>query len=335
MVITKAPSFEATRLSVDRAILQLGMCCARKALRPLESFGLKFGAEEAQSMRQRRPSKGKKSGQTDASFGTQLTNLMKSRAGTASDRKWTDEALAAQVGVEPETIANWRRSRSLPTRKNYQLLLNGFGLDRDDPRQHETIHALDDALPREKRQNNELHGEQFIFFATAFPTTANLPIARESIETWLDKNVITRQVGLCVLTASGGSGKTTTLRNWISNKRDVLESRFQRVFLWSSYRQGQTAEFISIDAFFEALVSFLRIRSRPADNTRTKMLACLEALRQKSILIVADGVEALQYPPGEDGSKVGRFKDNDAQEFLSAVADLTTTAIIVTSRISD
>ena len=268
------------------------------------------------------------------SFGDVFKRLMRSGLGNKGLRKWKVEALAAAVGVEPETISNWRNYRSLPTRKHYDRLLTCFELDRDNLQNQEFIQALDEALSRERKSVVVQTGKPFLFLSTTFPTIPSTPVSRAAIGEWLDNIVLKKSASLCVLVASGGSGKTTAVRFWLQERFDELSATFSGVFLWSSYRQGQTTEFVSVDSLFDSLSGYLGLHLKRSDNTRSKMLACLETLKQRPTLIVADGLESLQYPPGDETTRVGRFKDNDAQEFFSAMAVSNASSVIVTTRVT-
>ena len=258
------------------------------------------------------------------SFGDELINLME-----ADD--WTNESLAEEINVSTDSISLWRNNKSLPSPPNYARLLDEIGLDRDRDADTEQISRLDHLLAEaraKKRTPSEFLGD-----TNRFPSSAPSPIVREKVDKLLDAEILSNDPKIVVIHAPGGSGKTTSVRNWIDRREGKLRSRFDKVFLWSFYRQGQTPEFVTVDPLFEALVLFLGGTISPSDSTRAKALKCIAELRKESVLLVIDGVEAIQYPPGDELRREGRFKDDDTQDFFLQLLNVQHGACVITSRI--
>jgi len=269
---------------------------------------------------------------SESSFGEILTHLMSARPPKGHDR-WTDGMLAGRIATTTATIANYRRGRSWPSAKTLRAIVSVLGLERDNPEHQSTIIDLEDALERRSPIASPNVDKSLFHFASSFPSLVTSPIRRSDISEWLDISLIEKRKGLLSLIASGGSGKTTAVRSWLEENKQALRKRFSRVFLFSFYRQGQTREFVDVDLLFEALAVFLRIKVKPSDSTRAKARACLNALLTQSVLLVIDGIESLQVPPGGESTRIGRFKNDDAQEFFDALSMMTISASIVTSRV--
>ena len=275
--------------------------------------------------------KGKTAGQVD--FRSALAALMQRDLGLDQGEHWTNEALAEAVRVSVDTIGNWRSGRSLPSPANYNNLLRALKLSRDDPSHRMTIAQLDDLLltarsQMTKREQSPLH------FGSKFPSVPDMPIERPGVSAFLDKSIFEQRLHLVVLFAAGGSGKSTAVRVWISSREAELHNEFEAIFLWSFYRQGQTPEFITIEPLFDALSEFLSVPVKPSDSTRAKARGCMKVLFSRPIQLVIDGTEALQYPPGDELGRAGRFKDDDAQEFFASFARNQKSSCIITSRIN-
>lgn len=263
-------------------------------------------------------------------FGEALVRLMQRGAGTRG-AKWTIEALASEIDVSPDTIGLWRNNNTLPRSANYTSMLRALGLDRDRGEDAAEISLLDDLLAKARKSGRP--ETAFLHVATKFPVTLDRPIAREDVNIFLKKAIFSDGMRLIVIRAPGGAGKSIAVRSWVDQREKDLRERFAKIFLWSFYRQGQTPEFVTIDPLFDTLAPFLGGALRSSDSARAKALVCLERLQREPVLLVIDGVEALQYPPGDELRREGRFKDDDAQDFFSQLAELEQGACIITSRI--
>lgn len=133
-------------------------------------------------------------------------------------------------------------------------------------------------------------------------TNAEL-FGREAELAWLDACWRDRAF-VASIVAWGGVGKTSLVTKWLAGMRDDDWRGFERIFDWSFYRQGTNTG--SSDTFFaKALAEFGDpdpLQGSPWD--KGERLAKL--VRQKRTLLVLDGVESMQYGPGE---QEGQFKD--------------------------
>lgn len=113
--------------------------------------------------------------------------------------------------------------------------------------------------------------------------------------------------GVCVLVAPGGTGKTALVEKWLDSLQTSGWPGVRRVFAWSFYSQGTGAEATSSDRFFrEALAWFGFQGDMPLDAIeQQRQLSML--VRKEPSLLVLDGVEPLQHPPGP---YAGKLKDN-------------------------
>ena len=132
----------------------------------------------------------------------------------------------------------------------------------------------------------------------------------------------------------GGEGKTSLVVEWVKRlaARDYDGASY---FDWSFYSQGtrdQTAA--SSDAFLAAALSFFggddgKAFASSAASPRDKAVALLESLRQHRTLLVLDGLEPLQYPPGP---LAGRLRDDAMSALLKGLAQRSPGLCVVTTR---
>ncbi|MGZ8216979.1 hypothetical protein [Methylomagnum sp.] len=136
------------------------------------------------------------------------------------------------------------------------------------------------------------------------------------------------------LIAFGGVGKTSLVAHWLQRVAESGWHGLARAFAWSFYSQGTRDEgAASSDGFFSAAFEFFGetdpalARLSPWD----KGGRLGRAVRRRASLLVLDGLEPLQYPPG---ALNGRLKDQAMEALLLTLAEPSREAglCLVTSR---
>jgi hypothetical protein len=159
--------------------------------------------------------------------------------------------------------------------------------------------------------------------------TAEKLIGRDAELTLLDqawnehKNVV-------VIRGKGGEGKTSLVASWMAELAWKDWRGAEAVFDWSFYSQGTRDQSeASADIFIDAALTAFRdsdpTRGGPAD--RGARLAKLVGARR--CLLVLDGLEPLQYPPGP---MHGQLKDPGMAALLRGLAGHNTGLCVVTTR---
>ncbi len=161
------------------------------------------------------------------------------------------------------------------------------------------------------------------------PITDSELFGRDNELRWLDACWNDR-VFVASIIAWGGAGKTALVAKWLANMRDDTWCGAERHFIWSFYRQG-TSTVGSSDTFFaEALKQF-----GDPDPTQgspwEKGERLAKLVREKRTLLVLDGVEPMQWGPGE---QEGEFKDPALKTFIAELAKDNTGLLLITSRFS-
>jgi tetratricopeptide (TPR) repeat protein len=130
----------------------------------------------------------------------------------------------------------------------------------------------------------------------------------------------------------GGSGKTQLVSTWLSHLAAEGWPGAERVFDWSFYSQGTREEgSVSSDAFFHSAFVFFgegdwRLgHSSPWD----KGAYLAELVAGQRTLLILDGLEPLQYPPGPLG---GELKDPGMRALLRGLAQKNLGLCLITTR---
>jgi len=148
----------------------------------------------------------------------------------------------------------------------------------------------------------------------------------------LDKAWDDPKTHVVTIVAWGGVGKTALVVDWMARMARDGWRGAERAFDWSFYSQG-TSETTSAssDAFIAKALEFFgdpkMAQSAASPWDKGERLAHLVA--QHKTLLVLDGVEPLQYPPGPVG---GKLKDPALEALLKGLAQHNAGLCIVTTR---
>jgi hypothetical protein len=154
-------------------------------------------------------------------------------------------------------------------------------------------------------------------------------------EQWLDAlDTVWAKPTLNVYTlvAWGGVGKTSLVAHWVSQRLAAKGwPGVERYFDWSFYSQGTgESRQTSSDLFIQEALKFFGdpdpVKGSPWE--RGERLAGL--IRQHRTLLVLDGIEPLQYPPGDP--QAGRLKDQTFEALLQGLAADNPGLCVVTTR---
>ncbi len=162
------------------------------------------------------------------------------------------------------------------------------------------------------------------------PITGSDVFGREQDVTFLNDAWANQVVNVVTIVACAGAGKSTLVNEWL--RRMTAENfRFaQLVFGWSFYRQGSSGGTSSAEEFLDAGLTWFgdpdpRIGTAWEKGER---LAKLVALRRT--LLVLDGLEPLQNPPGP---QEGRVRDPSLQALLRELAAFNSGLCVITTRL--
>lgn len=101
------------------------------------------------------------------------------------------------------------------------------------------------------------------------------------------------------LVAPGGVGKTALVKRWLDCLKAENWRGAQRVYGWSFFSQGTSDDRqASDDNFMSAALGWFAVAHDPAISPWDKGKLLADAVAASRTLLVLDGVEPLQYPPG-------------------------------------
>ncbi len=133
------------------------------------------------------------------------------------------------------------------------------------------------------------------------------------------------------LVAFGGVGKSALVNHWLDGLSGNGWGGAERVFGWSFYSQGTDATGASGDAFVEFVLKWLGYEGEPITSAWEKGAAVARLVRQERTLLVLDGLEPLQHPPG---SQTGRIKDPAVQALVRELAMANPGLCVITTRLA-
>ena len=149
----------------------------------------------------------------------------------------------------------------------------------------------------------------------------------------LDKAWDGPHTNIVTFVAWGGVGKSALVSHWLMRLEQENYRGAERVYAWSFYSQGTsdhaaTAEYFINDALRwfggDALADKLATASPWEKGERLARL-----VRQKRTLLILDGLEPVQHPPGP---QEGRLKEQSLQALLQTLADQQPGLCVISTR---
>ena len=162
------------------------------------------------------------------------------------------------------------------------------------------------------------------------PVTTGQVFGREEDLAFLDAAWANRQVNLVSVVAWGGVGKSTLVNYWLRRLAVEGYRSAERVFGWSFYRQGSRGETSSADEFLDATLAWFGDPDPCLGTSWEKGERLARLIAQRRSLLVLDGLEPLQDPPG---AQEGRLRDPSLQALLRGLAAFNQGLCVITTRL--
>jgi serine/threonine protein kinase len=161
------------------------------------------------------------------------------------------------------------------------------------------------------------------------PVTGSDLFGREEDLAFLDDAWADQQVNVVTIVAWAGVGKSTLVNHWLRRMAAKHYRSAELVFGWSFYRQGSSGDTSSADEFLDTALNWFGDPDPRLGTAWEKgeRLAKLVALRRT--LLVLDGLEPLQNPPGP---QEGRVRESSLQALLRELAAFNTGLCVITTR---
>lgn len=159
-------------------------------------------------------------------------------------------------------------------------------------------------------------------------------IGREQELAVLDLALSERRIAILSLVAWGGVGKTVLIQTWLARLQRSNWFDLSDIFAWSFHSQGAREDRQASEDFFLAqALDWFGVTTNPAAPAWEKGGQLAAAMQQRRALLILDGVEPLQHPPGPSG---GRLRAPELHNFLIRVGSQgsphTTSLCILTTR---
>jgi hypothetical protein len=168
---------------------------------------------------------------------------------------------------------------------------------------------------------------------------AGILIGREGAQERLDTAWANAQTHVVVVHAWGGVGKTSLVATWRASMALKDWDGARRVFDWSFYDLGTHAEGdaeyqgASSDRFFAEALAFFGDPDPRTGSPWDKGARLARLVACERNLLILDGLEPLQYPPGHQGGLAGQLKDPSLSALLKGLAERPHVGLcVVTSR---
>ncbi len=175
-----------------------------------------------------------------------------------------------------------------------------------------------------------------IRFSRSWPNTDPYLVGREAHIKALDEAWENDATNIVTLVAFGGIGKTALLNHWANEHMQPDAWRgAQRVYAWSFYSQGSDeGRQSSADAFVADALRWFGDEKMAASaaGAYEKGLRIAQLVQERKTLLLLDGMEPLQHPPGPHNE--GVLKDPALQGLLKTLARGNPGLCVVTTRIA-
>jgi hypothetical protein len=163
------------------------------------------------------------------------------------------------------------------------------------------------------------------------PVTGSDVFGREEDIAFLDDAWANQQVNVVTIVAWAGVGKSTLVNHWLRRIAAKGYSNAQLIFGWSFYRQGTGGETSSADEFLDAALNWFGDPDPRLGTEWEKGQRLARLVADRRTLLVLDGLEPLQNPPG---SQEGRLRDHALQALLRELAAFNRGLCVITTRMA-
>lgn len=145
------------------------------------------------------------------------------------------------------------------------------------------------------------------------PTTSSVVFGREAELATLNAAWSDNSTNILQIVAFGGVGKSCLTNYWLANLNEKNYAGANRVYAWSFYWQGASSDIKSTgDFFIEHALDWFGDEDSAKGTPWAKASRLAKLIRQSKTLLVLDGLEPLQCPPGPNAGQI----QNPAVSFL-------------------
>jgi tetratricopeptide (TPR) repeat protein len=146
----------------------------------------------------------------------------------------------------------------------------------------------------------------------------------------LDRAWTDPSIGIVTIVARGGMGKTSLVKRWLELPESAHGPR--RIYGYSFYRRNTMKLIDSADEFIQGALRWFGDRHPHQGTPQEKGLRLAELIRAEPTLLILDGLEPLQFPPGV--AKRGEITDEALRTLLIELATSMNGLCVATTRIA-
>ena len=161
------------------------------------------------------------------------------------------------------------------------------------------------------------------------PVTGSDVFGREEDIAFLDRAWANQHVNVVTIVAWAGVGKSTLVNHWLRRMAAEHYRSAELVFGWSFYRQGTSGDTSSADEFLDAALTWFGDPDPRLGTAWEKGERLAKLVAHRRTLLVLDGLEPLQNPPGP---QEGRLREPSLQALLRELAAFNTGLCVITTR---
>src|SRR5208337_797140 len=140
-----------------------------------------------------------------------------------------------------------------------------------------------------------------------------------------------QHINVVTIVAWAGVGKSTLVNHWLRRMAAKHYRTAELVFGWSFYRQGTGGGTSSADEFLDAALTWFGDPDPRLGTAWEKGERLAKLVAHRRTLLVLDGLEPLQNPPG---AQEGRLREPSLQALLRELAAFNMGLCVITTRIS-
>jgi predicted ATPase len=161
------------------------------------------------------------------------------------------------------------------------------------------------------------------------PVTGSDVFGREEDIAFLNNAWANQLVNVVTFVAWAGVGKSTLVNHWLRRMAAEHYRSAQLVFGWSFYRQGTSGDTSSADEFLDVALTWFGDPDPRIGTLWEKGERLAKLVAHRRTLLVLDGLEPLQNPPGP---QEGRLREPALQALLRELAAFNMGLCVITTR---
>jgi hypothetical protein len=162
------------------------------------------------------------------------------------------------------------------------------------------------------------------------PVTGSDVFGREEDIAFLDNAWANKDVNVVTIVAWAGVGKSTLVNHWLRRMAAEQYRYAELVFGWSFYRQGTSGDTSSADEFLDAALTWFGDPDPRIGTAWEKGERLAKLVAHRRTLLVLDGLEPLQNPPGP---QEGRVREPSLQALLRELAAFNMGLCVIATRL--